>query len=192
MASFRRSTPFLRLALLFGLTAIATATAAAAEADPQSDPVDVSGMRPPRWQLDPELSQAWADFTGRYIYERACTGCHDWGPEHLGRDAWRRYLADFPDNHEPDVREEYLDLTAQFTPGKYVPDQEQQLDALSTFILGTAPDEATASSSGWSGLPRVGDPAPPFSIVDIDGREHTLETYRGSQRLVLVFSRAHW
>ncbi len=162
-------------------------------------PLDASGLPAPAWQTDPELAHQWRLLTGRYIYQRACVSCHEWGPEHLSRAGWEEYLAGFPAQHEPDVRRQYADLTAQFLPGKMVPDADQRTDALATFLLAAAPEAAASAAAGdggagepWDGLPRVGEPVPDFRIVDLAGREHSPGTYRGSRHLVLVFSRAHW
>ncbi len=74
-----------------------------------------------------------------------------------------------------------------------VPNRDQQADALTTFVLAEAPAQAgSEADEPWEGLPRVGDPVPEFRIVDLDGREHSPDVYRGKQWLVLVFSRAHW
>jgi mono/diheme cytochrome c family protein len=160
---------------------------------PTERPLDASGMPIPARQESPELAVEWRRFAGRYIFQRACTSCHGWGPAHFDPARWRSYLAEFPGNHEPDVREEYEDLTAQFSPGRMVPSLDQRTDALSSFLLAATPTaSAPDSDEAWDGFPQVGDLAPDFSIVDLAGREHSPEAYRGKQRLVLVFSRAHW
>lgn len=60
---------------------------------------------PAAWQLDGELASKWKHLTGKYIFQVACVPCHNWGPEHLSRIQWERYLKDFPANHKPDVRD---------------------------------------------------------------------------------------
>jgi hypothetical protein len=153
--------------------------------------LDASGLPAPAWQIDPQLAEKWRALTGKYIYQAACTTCHAWGPDHLDRNAWQSYLAEFPDVHEPDVRKEYADLTAQFTPGRMVPNLDQRTDALATFLLSDR-DPEQSDQEPWDGFPQVGDPAPDFEIVDLAGRRHNLADYRGKSKLVLVFSRAHW
>ncbi len=111
----------------------------------------------------------------------------------MTRSEWKAYLEDFPGNHEPDVRKKYADLTAQFLPGKMVPNADQRTDALAAFLLSAAPaEDRAAPREPWDGLPGVGDPVPDFRLVDLAGREHSAAAYRGRKRLVLVFSRAHW
>lgn len=157
-----------------------------------TEPVlDASGLPVPAWQTDPALATEWRELTGRYIFQRACTSCHSWGPDHFDRESWDIYLSEFPDNHEPDVKKEYGDLTAQFSPGKMVPNMDQRTDALTTFLLSSRVSDSS-DAEPWDGFPKVGEVAPDFEIVDLAGMKHSLETYRGKKRLVLVFSRAQW
>jgi hypothetical protein len=156
------------------------------------DPVlDASGLPVPAWQTDSALATKWRGLAGRYVYQQACTSCHGWGPDHFDRPTWESYLSEFPDNHEPDVKRHYGDLTAQFTPGRMVPNMDQRTDALTTFLLSSLASAPTEEEP-WDGFPKVGEAAPEFEIVDLMGRKHSLETYLGKKRLVLVFSRAHW
>ena len=174
------------------ITAVVVAGLVASGASAADEPVlDASGLPVPAWQTDRALAAEWRELTGRFIYQRACTSCHTWGPDHLDRERWDSYLSKFPDNHEPDVQKEYGDLTAQFTPGRMVPDMDQRADALTAFLLSSHGSEF-AGAEPWDGFPKVGEPAPDFEIVDLEGRKHSLESYRGRKRLVLVFSRAHW
>ena len=39
---------------------------------------------------------------------------------------------------------------------------------------------------------KVGQPAPDFSLEDVDGRMLTLSDYRGKKSVVLVFYRGYW
>jgi cytochrome oxidase Cu insertion factor (SCO1/SenC/PrrC family) len=39
---------------------------------------------------------------------------------------------------------------------------------------------------------KVGQPAPDFSLEDVDGRVLTLSDYRGKKSVVLVFYRGYW
>lgn len=151
---------------------------------------DPSGFQPPAWYDDPELGATWKRFTGRYIFERTCTSCHAWS-----RAQWQEYLEGFPGNHEPPVSREYSDLTAMFRPANYVPNAAQLNDTLKEFLLSEAPEStgsAAARLAPYKSLPKVGDPAPDFEIVDIEGHRHRVSEYRGKKQLVLVFSRAHW
>ena len=182
--------PLARLGLTIAIV-IAPAGASAEEA-----PRDASGLPAPAWQSDSALAERWRELTGRYIFQRACVDCHGFGPERLSRSEWETYLETFPAAHEPDVSRSYSDLTAQFLPGRMVPNDDQQTDALATFLLAAAPairvEGDAVAVTAWNGLPRVGDPVPNFRLVDLAGREHTPADYRGSRRLVLIFSRAHW
>ncbi len=157
---------------------------------------DPSGLEPPAWYDDAELGATWKRFTGRYIFERSCTSCHQWGPKYWSRTQWRAYLEHFPENHEPPVSRTYSDLTAMFRPANYVPSSAQRNDTLLEFLLSEAPDstgsEAERQAPYASLLPQVGDLAPDFEIVDVEGHRHRVSDYREKKQLVLVFSRAHW
>ena len=39
---------------------------------------------------------------------------------------------------------------------------------------------------------KVGQPAPDFTLEDSDGKNVSLEDYRGKKNVVLVFYRGHW
>ena len=39
---------------------------------------------------------------------------------------------------------------------------------------------------------KVGDPAPDFTLEDIDGKKISLSDFRGKKNVVLVFYRGHW
>ncbi len=180
------------LAVAPGSSGLTLAAAAGEEAKEEKDP---SGFQPPAWYSDPELGTTWTRFTGRYIFELTCTSCHTWGPDYWSRDQWQAYLGGFPGNHEPAVSRDYADLTAMFRPANYVPNATQLDDSLKEFLLSEAP-ESTGSEverlAPYKSLPKVGDPAPDFEIVDIEGHRHRISEYRGNKQLVLVFSRAHW
>ena len=162
------------------------------QAQQETDP---TGFQPPAWYSQPELGTLWKRFTGRYIFQRTCTSCHQWGPDYWSRTQWQAYFEEFPERHEPPVSRDYADLTAMFRPADYVPDQAQRSNALREFLLWEAP-ERTGSElerlAPYDGLPKVGDPAPDFEIVDVEGHRHRVSEYRGKKQLVLVFSRAHW
>ena len=168
------------------LAHLKTASAQSAEAS----------IRPPTWQAgDQELAKRWEHLTGRHIYQVACTSCHEWGSAYWPRKRWVDYLEGFPGNHEPDVRKEYADLTAMFDVGRAVPNSAQQRDALSAFILSAAPkDELPAGERDklFEMSPLPGDPAPRFSIHDMNGAPFNLDDLKGKKALVLIFSRAHW
>ncbi len=171
---------------------LALAFPAGEEAQEETDP---TGFQPPAWYADPELGTTWKRFTGRYIFERTCTSCHRWGPSYWSRAQWQTYLEEFPGNHEPAVSRDYSDLTAMFRPAKYVPSEAQRNDTLREFLLSEAPDSTGSEEerlAPYESLPKVGDPAPDFEIVDIEGHRHRVSDYRGEKQLVLVFSRAHW
>ena len=178
---------FLVLCLTLAL-AVSLRAGAAEEKDP-------TGLQPPAWYNDPELGTRWNRFTGRYIFERTCTSCHFWGPDYWTRSKWKEFLEEFPGNHEPAVAEEYSDLTGMFQPSESVPNATQLTDTLKEFLLSAAPDAAQPQAKRlalFESLPKVGDPAPDFEIVDIEGHHHRVSEYRGKKQLVLVFSRAHW
>jgi hypothetical protein len=160
-----------------------------------AEETDPSGLRPPAWYEDSELGEKWNQLTGRYIFERSCTSCHKWGPDHWSRPDWETYLEGFPGNHEPDVAKAYSDLTAMFQPVKMVPNAAQRTSTLREFLLASAPDSTPPESeriAPYESLPKVGDSAPDFEIVDTEGHRHRVSEYKGKEQLVLVFSRAHW
>ena len=170
-------------------------TLAAPAAGAALEDTDPTGLGPPAWYDDPELGAEWKRFTGRYIFERSCTSCHRWGPNYRSRAQWRAYLERFPENHEPRVSRTYSDLTAMFRPANYVPSPAQRNDTLMEFLLSEAPDSTGSEAerlAPYESLPKVGDVAPDFEIVDIEGHRHRVSEYRGEKQLVLVFSRAHW
>ncbi len=39
---------------------------------------------------------------------------------------------------------------------------------------------------------KVGQPAPDFTLEDMDGKKFSLSDYRGKKGVVLVFYRGHW
>jgi len=39
---------------------------------------------------------------------------------------------------------------------------------------------------------KVGDPAPDFTLENMDGKRITLSDFRGKKNVVLVFYRGHW
>src|SRR5712692_10278249 len=89
-----------------------------------------STISPPAWQSgDETLARKWKEITGRYIFQQACTECHNWGPNYWPRSRWETYLTDFPANHKPDVRERYRDLTGMFEMTKMVPNLAEERDA---------------------------------------------------------------
>ena len=181
--------------VLAALPAGAGPTLASPVGEEAQENTDPSGLRPPAWYDDPELGARWNRFTGRYIFERSCTSCHRWGPNYRSRAQWRAYFEQFPENHEPGVSRSYSDLTAMFRPADYVPSSTQRNDALLAFLLAEAPDSAGSEAerlAPYASLPQVGDMAPDFEIVDIEGHRHRVSEYRGEKQLVLVFSRAHW
>jgi hypothetical protein len=156
---------------------------------------DPSGLRPPAWYTDAEIGASWNHFTGRYIFEKSCTSCHSWGPGYQTRSKWKAYLQDFPENHEPDVTKAYADLTGMFPPANYVPNAAQRKNTLEKFLLQAAPESDLPQAqrmASFESLPKVGDQAPDFEIVDVEGHRHKVSEYRGKKQLALVFSRAHW
>jgi hypothetical protein len=77
----------------------------------------------------------------------------------------------------------------------YVPSKAQRADTLMEFLLSEAPDSTVSEAerqAPYESLPKVGDPAPDFEIVDVGGHRHRVSEYRGKKQLVLVFSRANW
>ncbi len=151
---------------------------------------------PPAWQRgDVCLAEKWELLAGKFIYQRACTSCHTWGPAYWPRSRWAEYLNTFPGNHQPDVVERYKDLTAMFDAGKMVPTLEQEEDALRKFIMAAAPARELSPrerEKRFEGFPAVGTAAPDFSIADVRGGRFSLAQLKDKKALVLVFSRAHW
>ncbi len=150
---------------------------------------------PAAWQRgDAGLATKWELLTGKFIYQRACTSCHTWGPAYWPRSRWEAYLKAFPGEHQPDVVERYKDLTAMFDAGKMVPTLKPEGDALTKFIMAAAPSgEAPAERlKPFEGFPEVGKAAPDFSITDVRGRAFSLAQLKDKKAFVLVFSRAHW
>jgi hypothetical protein len=151
---------------------------------------------PPAWQRgDERLAGKWELLTGKFIFQQACTSCHQWGPGYWPRRRWEEYLNEFPGNHRPDMQDRYKDLTAMFDAGKAVPTLKQEQTALTKFILSTAPEQELPKAEleqAFDGFPKVGSTAPDFSITDVQGREFSLAQLKDKRALVLVFSRAHW
>jgi len=151
------------------------------------------------WQMDDKLGEKWQELTGRFIFQRSCLSCHTRGPAAYARTKWQETLGTFPDDtHNDLLPEEYRDLTAMFSYGSMMPNDQSRTQALRTFLQRHAPATAAEESAPDSLrsvdlLPQVGDEAPPFSIVDVDGVTHDLDVYaQKGESLILVFSRAHW
>ena len=82
-----------------------------------------------------------------------------------------------------------------FQPVNYVPNADQLNTTLREFLLASSPDSALPESermATYESLPKVGDIAPDFEIVDSEGHLHRISEYQGKEQLVLVFSRANW
>lgn len=196
---FRRLRPWTRsatLALPSSLCLAAALLANAQEPPAKSPSRNETPIPPPAWQRgDAALAAKWRQLTGRYIYQRACTECHAWGPDYWPRSRWENYFKSFPENHAPDVRNRYKDLTAMFDVGKAVPTLKQEEDALTRFVLESAPSSELPPAQRerkFSGFPEIGAPAPDFAIIDVQGRKLALSQFKDKRALVLVFSRAHW
>ena len=148
------------------------------------------------WQQgDEALAGKCEQLTGKYIFQQACTSCHEWGPDYWPRSRWEEYLRKFPGNHQPEVRNRYRDLTAMFDVGKAVPTRKQQQDALTKFVLAAAPEHELAKTERekpFEAFPEVGSAAPKFSLTDVEGKTFALSQFADRKALVLVFSRAHW
>jgi cytochrome oxidase Cu insertion factor (SCO1/SenC/PrrC family) len=56
----------------------------------------------------------------------------------------------------------------------------------------TAPKDGDKQSPTDPDRVRVGQPAPDFTLEDSDGKNVSLEDYRGKKNVVLVFYRGHW
>lgn len=185
------------LAIRIGICFAAVVLARAQER-PAKPPSSEKGMPipPAAWQRgDEALAIKWQHLAGKYIYQRACTDCHVWGPDYWPRNRWEDYFKGFPANHEPDIRTRYKDLTAMFDVGKSVPTLKQEEDALTHFVLASAPSSELAQAARekkFSRFPEVGTPAPDFAITDVQGRKFTLSQFKDKTAFVLVFSRAHW
>ncbi len=150
------------------------------------------------WQVDEKLGHKWQEITGRFIFQRTCLPCHVSGAASFSRKEWREKLVEFPDEgHTALLPEEFRDLTAMFAYGSMVPDDGARYRALEAFVVENAPREAVVIDDPVGNavdlLPGVGQRAPDFSIVDVDGNRRDLSTYMEDKTaLILVFSRAHW
>jgi len=65
--------------------------------------------------------------------------------------------------------------------------------------LGGSPAIAQLGAKDAAKLPptdldriKVGQPAPDFTLENVDGRKVSLSDYHGKQNVVLVFYRGHW
>ena len=56
----------------------------------------------------------------------------------------------------------------------------------------TAAKEGTHSSATDVNRIKVGQPAPDFTLEDVDGKNISLSDYRGKKNIVLVFYRGYW
>ena len=56
----------------------------------------------------------------------------------------------------------------------------------------TAPKDGDRQSATDLDRVKVGQPAPDFTLEDSDGKNVSLEDYRGKKNVVLVFYRGHW
>ena len=151
------------------------------------------------WQMDEKFELKWQEITGRFIFQRACLGCHEQGPAAFTRAEWKQKLEGFPDEeHDELLPEEFEDLTAMFSYGRMMANNQARYQSLETFLLKHAPEKRVAEpgedlKDAVDLLPIVGQVAPDFSIVDTQGKKHTLKSYiQNKEALILVFSRAHW
>jgi len=150
------------------------------------------------WQVDEKLGEKWQEITGRFIFQRTCLSCHTQGPASYPKPEWEKILQDFPDErHVGLLPQEFGDLTAMFSYGRMVANDQARYRALKTFLLKYAPEKKDVKPGrdprdAIDLFPLVGQNAPDFSIVDINGKKHSLKTYIQNQEpLILVFSRAH-
>jgi cytochrome oxidase Cu insertion factor (SCO1/SenC/PrrC family) len=67
------------------------------------------------------------------------------------------------------------------------------------FLMANAPAFGQLGPKDGSKLPptdlqriQVGQPAPDFTLENVDGRQISLSDYRGQQSVVLVFYRGQW
>ena len=151
------------------------------------------------WQVDEKLGEKWQDLTGRFIFQRTCLPCHKQGPASFTQTEWKAKLHGFPDEgHTALLPKEFEDLTAMFPYGRMVANDQARYQSLEVFLLKHAPEKkavvpAEDLNDAADLLPTVGQVAPDFSIVDIEGKKHTLKSYTQDKKtLILVFSRAHW
>ncbi len=56
----------------------------------------------------------------------------------------------------------------------------------------TAAKETTNSSATDINRVKIGQPAPDFTLEDVDGKNISLSDYRGKKNVVLVFYRGYW
>ena len=151
------------------------------------------------WQVDEMLGVKWQEITGRFIFQRACLSCHQQGPASFTKTEWKKKLKGFPDEgHVALLPEAFGDLTAMFSYGRMVANDRARYQSLAAFLLKHAPEKKVAVpeedlKDAVDLLPTVGQEAPNFSIVDTEGKKHTLKSYiQNKEALILVFSRAHW
>ena len=151
------------------------------------------------WQVDEKLGEKWQDITGRFIFQRTCLPCHKQGPASFTKTEWKAKLNGFPDEgHTALLSKEFEDLTAMFPYGRMVANDQARYQSLETFLLKHAPEKKAVVpeeelNDATDLLPTVGQAAPDFSIVDIEGKKRTLKSYTQDKKtLILVFSRAHW
>lgn len=146
------------------------------------------------WQADEKLGDKWTVLTGRFIFQRTCLDCHQEGPSTFTRDEWEKNLQGFPGRMHPQLPKFYSDLTAAFGYGRMVPKGSDRLEAVTQFLLQTAPkaQDPDRDFEEVDLFPSVGKVAPDFEIQDSKGSTFQLKSLKGKKNLVLVFSRAHW
>ena len=77
--------------------------------------------------------------------------------------------------------------------------QSRLIMIMALLLSPTVTAQAQLGPKDASGLPhadlqrvRVGDPAPDFTLENVDGKRISLSDFRGKKNVVLVFYRGHW
>jgi mono/diheme cytochrome c family protein len=149
---------------------------------------------PAAWQSDAKSADKWNEIVGRHTFARACSECHEWGPNYWTAKEWAGYFEGFPENHDPPVADRFEDLHKAIEADGKKP-AHPQIDALLAYLKAEAPGEPLGDADrtkARSSLPRVGDKAPEIDMKDSKGQKFTLSKMKGQKRIILVMLRAHW
>ena len=147
------------------------------------------GTRTPGWDSGGTRSPAATSSSGRA--PPVSTGVPPTGPGAGGRSTSRTFPATTSLRWERPTRTSRRDSSPRSTrptPGSATTRSSSSSYSEGPASAGTREERLAAFDS----LPKVGDIAPDFEIVDVEGRRRRVSQYRGRKQLVVVFSRAHW